>query len=126
MRLSEGGNRLTGMEGNPGYPGKTAANMGKGAVLPALRKAREESPLWEAKVTLGSPELDYAMPSDMHKTVLLEGLVANVITMKKDQIFQQDGFLYETRKGHGLPLCQYVGQQKVPGLGTGYSNVLDN
>lgn len=52
--------------------------------------------------------------------------MANVIAMNKDQIFQQDGLLYETHKGHGLPLRQYVGQQKVPGLGTGYSNVLDN
>lgn len=61
------------MEGNPGCPAKTAANMGKGAVLPALRKAREESPLWEAKVTLGNPELDHAMPSDMHKNCPVRG-----------------------------------------------------
>lgn len=35
---------------------------------------------------------------------LSEGLVANVITMKKEWIFQWDGFLYKTHKGHGPPL----------------------
>lgn len=73
MRLTEGGCSLTGIEGNPGCPEKTAANMGKGTVLPALRKARQESPLREAKVTLESPELDYAMPSDIHKNCPVGG-----------------------------------------------------
>lgn len=51
------------------------------------------------------------------KTFLLEGFVANVLTMKKDQIFQQDGFLYKIHKGHGLSFCQHFGQQKLLGLG---------
>lgn len=51
----------------------------------------------------------------------LEGFVANVITMKKDGIFQQDGFLYET-----VPHSVSFGQgKKVLGHGTQHFRGLD-
>lgn len=44
--------------------------------------------------------------------------------MKKDPIFQQDGFLNKIHKGRArLSLRRYFDQWKVLGLGTEYLNV---
>lgn len=66
----------------------------------------------------------YAVPSDNNNSFPVGGTMTNVITMKKERIFQRVDFCIKHTRDAVLH-SRYFGQRKLPGRGTSHFCGLD-